>query len=417
MAEVERSAGGRARGVAAGIDLENLPALLGKLGDDVMRLVDTKLSLVKVELKEDASFYARNGAFTAVGAMVALIGFALVNVAVAFFISNFFANDAARPPSVHADELRARLPHHGRPLRRHRRRHRAHDEEQAGRLQPGADDDPRRDQKGQAMAEERNVGLARASESADDDVDQTKAALQRRMEEARESISQTVSEIKDTVVTQYQQVKENISDTLDWREQYKRHTLPFTVGAFAVGALLGYGVMGAFKGGDERRRLRPHREEGSRALAQPVLGARRALLRAARAGSIASRARSSRAESDEDVGPSPRPSYSSGYSAPTAPQAQGLASYAQPSQPAARGGRSRRGRASSNASRRRRLTTAQDELSTVGERVVEELSRTAQSVVVPDAAEQAQESYRHRPLVAAQRLSTARQPTGVEHGH
>jgi uncharacterized membrane protein YqjE len=72
-----------------------LPTLLGKLGDDVMRLVDTKLSLVKVELKEDASFYARNGAFMAVGAMVALIGFALVNVAVAFFISNFFANDAA----------------------------------------------------------------------------------------------------------------------------------------------------------------------------------------------------------------------------------------------------------------------------------------------------------------------------------
>lgn len=93
MAEVERR---RADAPApAGIDLENLPALLGKLGDDVMRLVDTKLSLVKVELKEDASFYARNGAFMAVGAMVALIGFALVNVAIAFFISNLFANDAA----------------------------------------------------------------------------------------------------------------------------------------------------------------------------------------------------------------------------------------------------------------------------------------------------------------------------------
>jgi uncharacterized membrane protein YqjE len=74
--------------------LENLPTLFGKLGDDVMRLVDTKLSLVKVELKEDASFYARNGAFTAVGAMVALIGFALVNVAIAFFISNFFGNES-----------------------------------------------------------------------------------------------------------------------------------------------------------------------------------------------------------------------------------------------------------------------------------------------------------------------------------
>ena len=76
-------------------DIENLPTLFGRLGDDVMRLVDTKLSLIKVELKEDASFYARNGAYTAVGAMVALIGFALVNVAVAFFIANLFGSNAA----------------------------------------------------------------------------------------------------------------------------------------------------------------------------------------------------------------------------------------------------------------------------------------------------------------------------------
>ena len=95
MAEVERRRADVPAPAQAGIDLENLPTLLGKLGDDVMRLVDTKLSLVKVELKEDASFYARNGAFMAVGAMVALIGFALVNVAVAFFISNFFADNAA----------------------------------------------------------------------------------------------------------------------------------------------------------------------------------------------------------------------------------------------------------------------------------------------------------------------------------
>jgi len=95
MAEVERRRADVPAASQPAIDVENLPALLGRLGDDVMRLVDTKLSLVKVELKEDAAFYARNGALTAVGAMVALIGFALLNVAVAFFISNFFANDAA----------------------------------------------------------------------------------------------------------------------------------------------------------------------------------------------------------------------------------------------------------------------------------------------------------------------------------
>src|ERR1051325_6088486 len=149
------------------------------------------------------------------------------------------------------------------------------------------------------MAEERNLGLVRASEDSSD-VDPTKAELQRRMEEARESISQTVSEIKDTVVTQYQQVRETISDTLDWREQYKRHTLPFTVGAFAAGALIGYTVMGAFKGDgeddDEEFERDEQRSEDLRPYAaSPVVGRARS----------ASPAR--RGAEDEDVGPAPRP--------------------------------------------------------------------------------------------------------------
>ena len=95
MAEVERKRVDVPATIEPQQEIENLPTLFGRLGDDVMRLVDTKLSLIKVELKEDASFYARNGAFTAVGAMIALIGFALANVAVAFFIANFFGNDSA----------------------------------------------------------------------------------------------------------------------------------------------------------------------------------------------------------------------------------------------------------------------------------------------------------------------------------
>lgn len=215
------------------------------------------------------------------------------------------------------------------------------------------------------MAEERNVGLARANDSSDD-ADQTKAALQRRMEEARESISQTVTEIKDTVVTQYQQVKENISDTLDWREQYRRHTLPFTLTAFAVGTFVGYTVMGAFKGEgddyDEEDGSFNRVESSSRSYAaQPVLG-----------------------RASEDVGPETRPSYSSGYQAPTAPpQAQGLASYAS-SAPAEAEEEEPKG---PGLLERFKGTKAydklQDELSTLGERALEELSRTAQTVVVP----------------------------------
>lgn len=242
------------------------------------------------------------------------------------------------------------------------------------------------------MAEERNVGLARASDTSATDADPTKAELQRRMEEARESISQTVTEIKDTVVTQYQQVKETISDTLDWREQYKRHTLPFTVGAFAAGALLGYGVMGAFKGGGGEEDYdddysSDQLDEGSRSYAaSPVIGRARSSSAYQRTASPESSTAAGfggghSAESDDDVGPSPRPSYSSGYNAPTAQQSQGLASYAQSSpaeeeEPKGPGLIER-------FKETKAYDRLSDELSTVGERVVEELSRTAQSVVVP----------------------------------
>lgn len=251
------------------------------------------------------------------------------------------------------------------------------------------------------MAEERNLGLVRASEDSSD-VDPTKAELQRRMEEARESISQTVSEIKDTVVTQYQQVKESISDTLDWREQYKRHTLPFTVGAFAAGALIGYTVMGAFGGSedDDDYDTEDALDEGlDRArhayAASPIIGrARSAASAYQRTARPEANAASESAEefgggysqeSDADVGPSPRPSYSSGYSAPTAQPARGLASYAEAPKPVAE--EEQEEPKGPGLIERFKETKAYDrltdELSTVGERVVEELSRTATTVVVP----------------------------------
>jgi uncharacterized membrane protein YqjE len=83
-------------------DSESLPSLIGRLGDDVMQLVDTKLSLLKVELKEDANEFARDGALIAVGGVVAAIGFALLNVAVAFGISTLFANTDLSQPAKYA---------------------------------------------------------------------------------------------------------------------------------------------------------------------------------------------------------------------------------------------------------------------------------------------------------------------------
>jgi len=253
------------------------------------------------------------------------------------------------------------------------------------------------------MAEERNVGLARATDSSAD-ADSTKVELQRRMEEARESISQTVTEIKDTVVTQYQQVRENISESLDWREQYRRHTLPFTLTAFAVGTFVGYSVMGAFKGDDDEEydddgafdRIESGFDRGlggSRSYAaQPVLGQpaggyqRSSRPRSNAATESAEVFGRGSAESD-DIGPDTRPSYSSGYQAATAPpQAQGLASFAgahdagafeaQPEEPKGPGLIDR-------FKETKAYDRLQSELSTLGERALEELSRTAQTVVVP----------------------------------
>lgn len=73
-------------------ETEGLPTLIGRLGDDVMQLFDTKLSLLKVELKEEANAYARGGTAIAFGGIVAAVGFALLNVAVAFAVSTLFAN-------------------------------------------------------------------------------------------------------------------------------------------------------------------------------------------------------------------------------------------------------------------------------------------------------------------------------------
>jgi uncharacterized membrane protein YqjE len=71
---------------------ESLPSLFSRLGDDVMQLFDTKMSLLKVELKEEATEYARDGVLIGAGGIIAAVGFALLNVALAFGISTLFAN-------------------------------------------------------------------------------------------------------------------------------------------------------------------------------------------------------------------------------------------------------------------------------------------------------------------------------------
>jgi hypothetical protein len=66
---------------------ESLPALVGRLGDDLTQLVDSKLSLLKIELQEDLRCYARSGARAIGGGVVAVVGMALLSVGAAFFVS------------------------------------------------------------------------------------------------------------------------------------------------------------------------------------------------------------------------------------------------------------------------------------------------------------------------------------------
>jgi ElaB/YqjD/DUF883 family membrane-anchored ribosome-binding protein len=237
------------------------------------------------------------------------------------------------------------------------------------------------------MAEERTLGTARAPETETADDELTKAELQRRMEEARDQITQTVSEIKDTVTTQYQNVRESISQSLDWREQYRRRPVEFSIAALGVGVLLGYSIGGAFIGDGSELNERYYESEGDdydtdesivrtpseRAYAsQAILGGAYGSTAYAQPQSTAAAPSTAREQnSDADyTEPQPRPSYSSGYdtslaessSASNEPQKPGLFERFKETQA---------------------YDKLQAEVATLGSRAVEELSKTAQAVVLP----------------------------------
>lgn len=279
------------------------------------------------------------------------------------------------------------------------------------------------------MAEERTLATARATEAASGEADDpTKAELQRRMEEARESITQTVGEIKDTVTTQYQNVRETISQSLDWREQFRRRPVAFAAGAVGVGFLVGYSVGGAFGDEDDEDELaeRYYEAEGDyrdisvSAAAPRSYGARAAatgaygVLGAAPYGSSSpsapdadsiseasaayQRSGVGRGESGESRGDSFRAAAlgslegSAGHAGTPSYEAGGQASESRPSYSS---GYENSAAALSQAEEpsgpslfeRFRETQAYDrlqkEVQTLGARAVEELSKTAQNVVLP----------------------------------
>jgi hypothetical protein len=237
------------------------------------------------------------------------------------------------------------------------------------------------------MAEEGTLGPARASYERDDDDEPSKEELQRRMEEARETITQTVTEIKETVTNQYYSMKETVSDALDWRHHFRKNPIAFSVGALSVGFLIGYGLTGTLKGGGSDREDYPSSEESdvyARTGATPSgyedeasEAERRSVFHG---GSFAAQPitdgssatsdyeRSSSAEANDeasDYGRSQGGSVS--YIAPRVAQEQA------PEKP----GLFDRFKETSAYDR------LQTEVSTLGDRFIDELSRTAQTVVLP----------------------------------
>jgi len=83
-------------------DAEGLPNLFSRLGDDVMQLFNSQLALFKVEIKEEANAYARGATMIAIGAVIATVGFALLNVAIAFAVSTLFAQANFSQPASYA---------------------------------------------------------------------------------------------------------------------------------------------------------------------------------------------------------------------------------------------------------------------------------------------------------------------------
>src|SRR4030095_15570152 len=81
---------------------ESLPTLVGRLGDDVMDLFKSQLELFKVEIKEEANAYAHGITMIAIGAVIATVGFALLNVAIAFAVSTLFAQANLSQPASYA---------------------------------------------------------------------------------------------------------------------------------------------------------------------------------------------------------------------------------------------------------------------------------------------------------------------------
>src|ERR1043165_375967 len=68
----------------------------------------------------------------------------------------------------------------------------------------------------------------------------SKQELQRQMEQTRESLAETLGEIKETISQEVSTVKNTVSGVLDYREEFQKEPLVWSLGALSAGFALGY---------------------------------------------------------------------------------------------------------------------------------------------------------------------------------
>ena len=81
---------------------EGLPVLFTRMADDLSELFDAKLALLRIEVREEMETYIRSGVMILIGSVVALVGFALLNVAIAFLVSTLFGSTNLSQPARYA---------------------------------------------------------------------------------------------------------------------------------------------------------------------------------------------------------------------------------------------------------------------------------------------------------------------------
>jgi hypothetical protein len=66
--------------------------------------------------------------------------------------------------------------------------------------------------------------------------------LQRKIGQTRDSLRSTVEAIQDKAEEQYQTVKRTVSDVLDYRDEFQKEPVVWSLGALSAGFAIGYTV-------------------------------------------------------------------------------------------------------------------------------------------------------------------------------